>query len=63
MKHLTTEPPTSSTLRLTSGARNKLDVMSNWHGETHDGRFELCMEQPCHAVQRVDGREPWRVGP
>jgi len=50
MKHLTAEPATSSTLRLTRDTNKAAVIVENWHDETHTGAFWLCLEQPCHAV-------------
>lgn len=52
---MTTEAATSSTHRLTGDAVTVMEVIRLWHNETHTSSFETCLEQPCHATQRVAG--------
>lgn len=52
MKHLTTEPATSSTLRLVHEARSANGIVERWHDEAHDASYWTCQEQPCHAINR-----------
>lgn len=30
-----------------------MQVLANWHNETHAGAFRTCQEQPCHAAQKA----------
>lgn len=48
-----TEPATSSTLRLAHHAKSAFEVVERWCDETHGTSFWVCMEQPCHAVNRL----------
>lgn len=28
------------------------EIVRAWHNDTHRGGFELCDQQPCHAINR-----------
>jgi hypothetical protein len=29
-----------------------LEIVRAWHNDTHQGGFETCDQQPCHAINR-----------
>lgn len=43
------------TMSYLHGAYTTDDVVENWHDDKHPGAFKHCSEQPCHAVNRLDG--------
>lgn len=44
----------AGTHRLTGDSLTVLEVVSKWHNEAHKSSWPMCLEQPCHAAQRVD---------
>jgi hypothetical protein len=44
----------STTLIYTRDADSLMDVVKNWHDDTHPDPRQFCMLQPCHAIQDLN---------
>lgn len=53
-----TIPAHTKSLSWTHNAANGRDVLRRFHDDEHTGGFDYCLEQPCHATNRLVDEKP-----